>query len=97
MALHQPPPDNLGNTSEFSPNFDLVPTPLIIVGYSPINLQVIDPAGDSIGKLSDDTYFNTIGTNATYEDIVHDSITVQNPLNGEYIIKSCKRNEIQAW
>ncbi len=78
--------DTLGNTSEFAPNFNLVPTPLIIVGYSPINLQVLDPAGDSIGKLSDDTYFNTIGTNATYEDIVHDSITIQYPLEGDYII-----------
>ncbi len=78
--------DTFGNTSEFAPNFDLVPTPLIIVGYSPINLQVIDPAGDSIGKLSDETYFNTIGPNATYEDIVHDSITIQYPLEGEYII-----------
>ncbi len=78
--------DTLGNTSEFAPNFNLVPTPLIIVGYSPINLQVIDPASDSIGKLSDNTFFNTIGSNATYEDIVHDSITIQYPLEGNYII-----------
>ncbi len=78
--------DTLGNTSEFAPNFYLIPTPLIIVGYSPINLQVIDPAGDSIGKLSDNTYFNTIKTDATYDDIVHDSINIQYPLEGEYII-----------
>ncbi len=78
--------DALGNTSEFSPNFRLVPSPLIIVGYSPINLHVIDPAGDSIGKYPNDDYFNTIGSNATYEDIIRDSITIQYPLEGEYII-----------
>ncbi len=78
--------DTLGNTSEFAPNFYLIPTPLIIVGYSPINLQVIDPVGDSIGKLSDNTYFNTIKTTATYDDAEHDSITIQYPLEGEYIV-----------
>jgi hypothetical protein len=78
--------DASGNTSEFSPNFRLVPTPLIIVGYSPINLHVIDPAGDSIGKYPNDDYFNSIGSNATYEDIIRDSITIQYPLEGEYII-----------
>ncbi len=78
--------DTMGNTSEFSPNFNLIPTPLIIVGYSPINIEVINPAGDSIGKLSDNTPFNTIGSNATYDDNVHDSITINYPIEGDYII-----------
>ncbi len=74
-----------GNTSEFSANITLDQAPLIIVGYSPINLKVIDPAGDSIGKSEDGTPFNTVG-DATYDEAPNDSVNITYPLNGDYII-----------
>ena len=78
--------DTFGNTSELSTNFSLTPSPLIIVAYSPVNLKVLNPVADSIGKDGAGTYFNTIGDNATYDEIVNDSINIANPILGEYII-----------
>lgn len=79
--------DTFGNTSEFCGNFVLTSAPLIIVGYSPINLQVTDPAGDSIGLTSSGTLFQTISP-ASYTETGydHDSVYIDFPLLGEYII-----------
>ncbi|UCD18104.1 MAG: right-handed parallel beta-helix repeat-containing protein, partial [Candidatus Zixiibacteriota bacterium] len=74
-----------GNTSEFAPNFNLIPMPLELIAYSPVNLKVIDPAGDSIGKDAAGTFFNTIDE-ATYVEDPDDSIYIPFPLDGTYLI-----------
>ncbi len=77
--------DTLGNTSEFSDNFTLTPGPLIIVGYSPINLKVIDPQGFYIGKDANGNLTQTLFP-ATYDENPNDSINVPHPIAGSYII-----------
>ena len=80
--------DKNGNTSEFSTNFPLVPTPLVIRAYSPVNLQIFDPVGDSIGRDAFDVDFQSID-DASYTEIPPDSIdevVINNPLEGEYIV-----------
>ena len=84
--------DISGNTSEFSNNYLLIPAPLIIVGYSPINLTITDPNGEYIGRDADDNLFYSAGLEppekATYIDgeFVNDSITIVNPVYGDYKI-----------
>ncbi len=80
--------DNDGNTSEFSENFSLAPSPLIIVAYSPINLWITDPLGDSIGLTANGTPFQTIFP-ASYTETVegNDSVHIDFPLVGDYIIE----------
>jgi len=78
--------DTFGNTSEFCENFVLTPAPLIIVGYSPINLQVTDPDGGFIGRDAFGTLTQTIFP-ASYTDIDNDSIHIDYPLLGEYVIE----------
>jgi hypothetical protein len=53
---------------------------LIIMAFSPVDLIVTDPVGDSIG-----TTFNTI-PGATYH-ITNDSVTIPNRLVGNYLIR----------
>ena len=77
--------DVTGNTSEFAENIELTPAPLIIVGYSPINLQIFDPVGDSIGKTPDGTDFQSIDP-ASYTEITNDSVHIDYPLPGDYEI-----------
>jgi hypothetical protein len=81
-----------GSTSEFSENLSLIQVPLIIVAYSPVNLMVFDPAGDSIGKDP----FGLIGqsiTDATYDEVLNDSINIRYPLEGEYMIIVIPEND----
>ncbi len=80
--------DNQGNTSEFSENLTLAPGPLIIVAYSPVNLCVTDPVGDSIGLTANGTPFQTIFP-ASYTETTEgsDSVHIDFPLVGEYIIE----------
>jgi hypothetical protein len=90
--------DSLGNTSEFSENFTLIPQPLIIVCSSSsgskrdcpslVNIKVYDPIGDSIGYDADDNFGQSIfpadydSTGPNCDDIV----TIPYPLQGEYSI-----------
>ncbi len=60
--------------------------PLIVVGYSPINLKVTDPLGNYIGKDAQGNLNQTI-FNATYTEIVNDSIHIPFPISGDYIIE----------
>jgi len=90
--------DTLGNTSEFSENFRVVPGPLIIVGYSyggiksgcpsNINLRVIDPNGNSIGYDTANIFYDEI-PNADYTETTecNDSVYITNPLLGEYTVE----------
>ncbi|MBN2226550.1 MAG: VCBS repeat-containing protein [candidate division Zixibacteria bacterium] len=84
--------DHHGNTSEFSENVTLTPAPLIIVGYSPINLQIFDPAGDSIGKTPDGIFFTSI-VPASYTEITNDSVHIDYPLPGDYEIIVVPEND----
>jgi len=77
--------DTLENTSEFCENFVLVSAPLIIVAYSPVNLTVTDPIGDVIGRDAVGILTQTIFP-ASYTEIVNDSIHINFPILGEYII-----------
>lgn len=77
-----------GNTSELSTNFPLVPRPLVVRAYSPVNLQVFDPVGDSIGRDANDIDFQSI-VDASYTEIPPDSIDeviINNPLQGTYTV-----------
>jgi hypothetical protein len=81
--------DIFGNTSEFSENFVLIPGPLIIVAYSPVNMWVTDPDGDYIGKDSSGNLDQTI-PGASYDEPDHDSVTIPEPEEGEYTIDIVK-------
>ncbi len=72
-------------TSKMSYNYTLFTAPLIIVAYSPVNLKIIDPVGDSVGKDASGVFFNSIG-DATYDESPNDSVTIFYPLEGTYII-----------
>jgi len=78
--------DTLGNTSEFSENFMLIPSPFIVVAYSPVNLKITDPNGFYIGKDAFGTLDQTLFP-ATYDEIINDSITIPNPIDGQYLIE----------
>jgi len=80
--------DTLGNTSEFSENFQLIPKPLIVVVYSPINVLVTDPNEDQYGRLADGTMVDELptGEGEYYED-PHDSLVINNPFIGKYRIQ----------
>ena len=90
--------DTLGNTSEFSENFVLVPGPLIIVGYSTISvkyvcpsnidIRVIDPEGNSIGYDYEGTFYDEI-PNAEYHETAecNDSVYIQDPIIGTYTVE----------
>jgi hypothetical protein len=77
--------DTLGNTSEFSQNFTLIPSPLIVVAYSPVNIIVTDPNGFRFGKDADGNPITEISP-AGYFETPHDSVIIFNPLLGEYNI-----------
>jgi len=90
--------DSSGNTSEFSPNFELYPGPLIVVGYSyggtksgcpsNIDLRVIDPDGNSIGYDTTGTFYDEI-TGAEYFETAecNDSVYIVSPLAGTYNVE----------
>lgn len=78
--------DTFGNTSEFCENFVLTSAPLIIVAYSPVNLQVTDPDGGFIGRDEFGALTQTIFP-ASYTEIVNDSVHINFPLVGEYLIE----------
>jgi len=78
--------DTLGNTSEFSENFMLAPSPLIIEAFSPVNLVVTDPDGYYIGRNAAGDLSQTLFP-ATYDDIDHDSVNIPNPIPGDYLIE----------
>ena len=77
-----------GNTSEFAPNELMIPKPLIIVVYSPINVLVTDPNEDQYGKLADGTLIDELppGEGEYYED-PNDSVVINNPIQGKYRIQ----------
>ena len=77
-----------GNTSEFAPNEIMVPKPLIIVVYSPINVLVTDPNEDQYGRLADGTLVDDLpaGEGEYYED-PNDSLVINNPIQGKYRIQ----------
>jgi len=88
--------DPMGNTSEFSPNRQVIPDSLIFTAYSPVTITVIEPDGsDSIGPT-----FNTIGATASYDAVTDwgigpngipgepdDRVVITNVQGGTYIIK----------
>jgi hypothetical protein len=91
--------DPIGNTSEFCPNFVLVPGPLIVTAISTfipkrippsvVNLWVTDPDGHFIGKDSHGNLSQTI-TDADYAEespAYDDVVTINRPLIGEYVIE----------
>ena len=88
--------DALGSTSEFALNRRLVPDSLIYTAFCPVYMIVTSPNGqDSIGPG-----FNTLGSNATYDDThdyglgpdgipgtLDDRVTITNIQPGEYTVK----------
>jgi len=75
------------NTSEFSENFALVPAPLTIYGYSPINIMVTDPHGDRFGKYGDETFVEEISPADYFEEPDIDSVVIYQPIRGTYTIE----------
>ncbi len=78
--------DGSGNTSEFSQNVLLLPQPLIVVAYSPVNIIITDPddlrfgkdsLGNDITDIPDGHYFVT----------PNDSVIIDHPIEGTYIVQ----------
>ena len=81
-------------------NIELFPAPMTIVAYSImkeksivpdddknwINLKIVDPAGNSIGKTADGDDFQTIFPATYVEHPQSDSVTIHSPLAGDYIV-----------
>ena len=78
--------DTMGNTSEFSSNFTLVPAPLMVVAYSPVNIIVHDPDGLRFGKDANNIPITEIAP-ADYFETPHDSVVIYHPKVGTYIIE----------
>jgi len=57
-----------------------------VVAYSPVNLKVTDPNGFYIGKDAFGTLDQTLFP-ATYDEIINDSITIPNPIDGQYLVE----------
>ena len=84
--------DDLGNSSEFSQNFTLAPSPLIVVAYSPVNLRVTDPEEYYIGKDAAGNLEQTLFP-ATYTEIINDSVNIPHPKPGNYLIEVIGEND----
>jgi hypothetical protein len=80
------------NSSELSENVNLVPSPLIVVAYSPVNLKITDPSGSYIGR---DPFGNLLQTlfPATYDDVGNDSVNIPRPVAGVYQIEVVAEND----
>ena len=86
--------DTLGNTSEFSENFMLIPGPLIIVAYGPVNILITDPEGRQYGKLADGTLVDELNLGAAeYHEITNDSLIIFDPIYGVYNIQIITEDE----
>lgn len=72
-------------TSEFSRNFNLTPSPLIIVAYSPVNIIVTDPLGRRFGLDAFGTPITEI-PGGEYSELPNDSVVIPKPIVGEYLI-----------
>lgn len=90
--------DTLGNTSEFSENFKLLPKPIQITGYTyvlekagllpqnGINIIVEDPNGDQYGMDADGNLIDEIPGDQYYYSTPNDSVVIPEPIVGDYII-----------
>lgn len=83
MAIDSGTAPNFGNTSELSTNIVLVPQPLIVVAYSPVNIIVTDPLGRRFGRDAFGTPITEIPEGEYYE-APNDSVVIPKPLMGEY-------------
>jgi hypothetical protein len=93
--------DGDGNTSEFSENLVLPAGPLGVAAYSPVNLWVIDPNGDYIGKDADGALYQTIMPEqaADYTEDPPDYIDIVSiyyPIQGDYTILIIPENDPQS-
>jgi parallel beta-helix repeat protein len=94
--------DDQGNTSEFCPNFPLIPNLLIIKAWAfkppgpekqgtftdqIVNLDVTDPVGDYIRMDENNVLTQTIVDASYVEDGTADIVTIDWPLEGDYDIK----------
>lgn len=77
--------DAVGNTSEMSQNFRLLPQPLIVVAYSPVNIIVTDPLGRRFGLDSANNPITEI-PDGEYSPAPDDSVIIKYPLEGAYEI-----------
>ncbi len=77
--------DTLGNTSEFSENYTLIPAPLIVVAYSPVNIIITDPDGLQFGKDSLNNDITGI-PDGHYFITPNDSVVIDHPKPGDYTI-----------
>jgi hypothetical protein len=96
--------DTLGNTSELSSNFKLLPRPLIVVAYTydpakggflpqnGINIIVEDPNGDLFGRDPDNVPIDEIPGDQYYFDTPNDSVIIPEPIVGDYIINFIAEN-----
>jgi hypothetical protein len=92
--------DSLSKASKTGDEMELFPSPMIIMAYSQaknlvkvpgqdlnwVNLKIVDPAGNSIGKAPDGNDIQTIFPASYKEHPQDDSVTIHAPLAGEYII-----------
>jgi hypothetical protein len=81
--------DVSGNTSEFSDNFTLIPAPLTVVAYSPVNIIITDPDLKQFGKDADGILIDDFGSpdSAAYFETPNDSLVIYYPKLGTYIVE----------
>ncbi|MCP4567497.1 MAG: hypothetical protein GY841_07955 [FCB group bacterium] len=77
--------DPQGNTSEFCENFGLIPSPLTVVAYSPINIIVVNPNLLEFGKESNGDPIEEYP--GEYFEVPHDSVVIPNPIPGKYEVR----------
>jgi len=83
--------DTLENSSEFSSNIILIPSPLVVIAYSPVNLRIIDPDGFYIGRDAAGNLEQTLFP-ASYDDPQSDSVNIPRPIVGNYRIEVVAEN-----
>lgn len=83
--------DPEGNSSELSNNIILIPSPLVVIAYSPVNLRITDPNGFYIGRDAAGNLEQTLFP-ASYDDPQKDSVLIPRPIGGSYRIEVVAEN-----
>ena len=74
------------STSEFSDNYILIPGPIMVVAYSPVNIIVTDPLDRQFGRDSLNNPITGI-PDGEYYVTPNDSVVIRRPILGEYTVE----------
>ena len=77
--------DTVGNTSEFSADFSIVPEPMIVVANGSVHIIITDPLGRQFGEDAFGQPITEIPQAAYFND-PNDSVVIYHPILGDYNI-----------